>query len=113
MGGIKDVKVTVLGFMGGYPSSTGATSTYLIENDDYSILLDLGCGSLFTVKKYKRLTECQVVIVSPYHADHIADIGVLQHALLVQSYCQDNPPIIPVYGHAETLEAFETLTHHY
>lgn len=113
MGGIKDVKVTVLGFMGGYPSSTGATSTYLIEKDGYSILLDLGSGGLLTYQKYQKVTELQAVIVSHYHADHIADIGVLQHALLVQSYFQDNPPIIPVYGHAETLEAFESLTHHY
>lgn len=99
--------------MGGYPSGEGATSTYLIEKDGYSILLDLGSGGLLTYQKYKNVTDLQAVIVSHYHADHIADIGVLQHALLVQSYFQDNQPVIPIYGHAETLEAFESLTHDY
>src|SRR5699024_539196 len=109
----KDVKVTVLGFMGGYPSSTGATSTYLIEKDGYSILLDLGSGGLLTYQKYQKVPELQAVIVSHYHAAHIADIGVLQPALLVHSYFQDIPPIIPVYGHAESLEAFVSLAYHY
>ncbi|HLQ95516.1 MAG TPA: MBL fold metallo-hydrolase [Pseudogracilibacillus sp.] len=107
------MKLTVLGYMGGYPSSTGATSTYLLEKDGYSILLDLGSGGLLTFQKYREVTDLQAVIVSHYHTDHIADIGVLQHALLVQSYFQEEQPILPIYGHTETLDAYESLTHKY
>ena len=35
------MKLTVLGYLGGYPDAGHATSTYLIESGDYHLLMDL------------------------------------------------------------------------
>ncbi len=51
------------------------------------------------------------VILSHYHHDHVADIGVLQYAWLVHSYLNDREEILPIYGHTEDRDGFEQLTH--
>src|SRR5699024_7062969 len=58
-------------------------------------------------------TDIDAVLLSHYHADHIADIGVLQHALLVESYITGVKQTIPLYGHTENREEFQKLNHTY
>src|SRR5699024_89922 len=53
--------------------------------------------------------ELDAVVLSHYHADHIADIGVLQHALLVNSYITGNKQNLPIYGHDEDQLQFSAL----
>ncbi|WP_430787769.1 MBL fold metallo-hydrolase [Virgibacillus flavescens] len=105
------MKCTVIGFWGGYPAEGGATSAYLLEKDDFSLLIDVGSGALSTVQKYKHVMEIDAVVLSHYHHDHIADIGVLQYAWLVHSYLREEKEILPIYGHKENKDKFETLTH--
>lgn len=50
------MKLTVLGYLGGYPDAGHATSTYLIESGDYHLLMDLGSGGLLALEKV--LTHC-------------------------------------------------------
>lgn len=107
------MKVTVVGFWGGYPHEDGATSTYLIEKDDFTLVIDFGSGALSKLQKYKNVTDIDAVILSHYHADHIADIGVLQHALIVHQFVQGDLKPIPIYGHGEAEIAFSTLTDDY
>lgn len=106
------MKVTIIGFWGGYPAADGATSAYLVEEKDFKLLIDAGSGSLSKLQNYIKITELDAVIVSHYHQDHIADIGVIQYAKLVQSYVTGKKEILPIYGHREDQEAFATLTHH-
>lgn len=105
------MKVTVIGFWGGYPAPEGATSSYLIEKDNFTLLVDAGSGSLSKVQNYRHVMDIDAVILSHYHNDHIADIGVLQYAWLVQSYVRERKEILPIYGHAEDQYGFKSLTH--
>ncbi|MFC3040664.1 MBL fold metallo-hydrolase [Virgibacillus xinjiangensis] len=107
------MKLTVIGYWGGYPAPDGATSSYLLEKDGYSLLMDAGSGSLSKLQKYKQLDQLDAVILSHYHQDHIADIGVLQYSRLVQSFVTGAQDVLPIYGHMEDKEGFDSLTHEY
>lgn len=108
VGGMK-MQVTVIGYWGGYPSKDAASAAYILEKDGYMLVLDLGSASLAKLQKYKTITEIDAVILSHYHADHIADIGVLQHALLVQRYITGEEKVVPIYGHDENEYEFQKL----
>ncbi|MFC4559176.1 MBL fold metallo-hydrolase [Virgibacillus kekensis] len=107
------MKLTVIGHWGGYPAAGGATSAYLLEKDGYTLLIDAGSGSLSKVQNYTKVTDINAVVLSHYHNDHIADIGVLQYAWLVQSYIQDRKTVLPIYGHTDDQEGFESLSHRF
>lgn len=107
------MKLTVIGFRGGYPGIDEATSTYLIEKNNKKIVLDLGSGGLLKLQKYINVTEIDAVVLSHYHADHIADIGVLQHALLVEAQLGRVTKKLPIYGHGENEVEFNKLTDDY
>src|SRR5690625_422593 len=107
------MKLTVIGFWGGYPAKNGATSCYLLEKDDFAIIIDAGSGSLSKLQNYISPADLDAVIISHYHQDHIADIGVLQYARLVNYYVTGDEKILPVYGHKEDLAGFQSLSHNY
>lgn len=107
------MKLTVIGYWGGYPAKDEASSIYLVEKDGFILALDFGSGGLAKLQKYRNITDIDAVLLSHYHADHIADIGVLQHALLVQSYITGEDKILPIYGHKEDEEQFFNLNHDY
>lgn len=105
------MNVTVVGFWGGYPGVSEATSSYLFEHDGYKLLVDCGSGALGQLQKYVAPQELDAVILSHYHHDHVADIGVLQYARLIQSYLGNDVKELPIYGHTYDQAAFEKLTH--
>lgn len=107
------MKVTVVGFWGAYPEVGEATSCYLLEKDDFSCLIDCGSGALAQLPKYTDVMELDAVILSHYHNDHIADVGVLQYNWLVQNQIQNTSDILPIYGHTDDMTGFEKLTHHF
>lgn len=104
------MKVTVVGFWGGYPAEDGATSAYIVEKDGFTLMLDFGSGALSKLQKYKNVTDIDAVILSHYHADHVSDIGVLQHALIVHHYVKGYNQPLPIYAHRETETAFSDLS---
>lgn len=105
------MKVKVIGPWGGYPKAGGASASYIIEKDDFVLLVDVGSASLSKLQEYYSVMDLDAVIISHYHADHIADVGVLQHARLVYSYVTGEEGILPIYGHEENEEEFKKLTH--
>ncbi|GGJ92078.1 hypothetical protein GCM10007063_13360 [Lentibacillus kapialis] len=105
------MELTIVGYWGGYPAPDGATSAYMLEQDDFTLLIDVGSGSLSKLQKTKHVMDLDAVILSHYHHDHIGDIGVLQHAWLIQSYIHQSNEILPIYAHAEDEEGFKSLTH--
>ncbi|AXI08740.1 MBL fold metallo-hydrolase [Oceanobacillus sp. 143] len=107
------MKLTVIGYWGGYPAADGATSSYLLEKDNFSLLIDVGSGALSALQRHKTVSELDAVIVSHYHHDHIADVGVLQYARLVQNNVTGREKVLPIYGHIEDQHGFASLTHDY
>lgn len=102
------MKITVLGYYGGYPFNGDGTSSYLVQSDDFNLLLDCGSGALIELEKHLDPLQLDAVVLTHYHADHIADVGVLQH------YWQLAPgikkkPILPIYGHSFDQPNFDRL----
>ncbi|HLR64060.1 MAG TPA: MBL fold metallo-hydrolase [Pseudogracilibacillus sp.] len=105
------MKLTVVGYWGGYPHVDGATSMYVIEKDGFMLVVDVGSASLAKFQKYKKVKDIDAVLISHYHTDHIADIGVLQHALLINHYVTGDDKKVPIYGHIENERQFQELNH--
>lgn len=105
------MKLTVLGYWGGYPAKGEATSGYLLQEDGFNLLIDCGSGVLAQLQNYIKPEELDAVILSHYHADHVADIGVLQYSRLIQSFLQKGIKTLPIYGHTKDEGSFQSLTH--
>lgn len=105
------MKVTVLGFWGGYPEKNEATSGYLFESKGFSLLVDCGSGVLAQLQNFKQIDQIDAVILSHYHHDHKADIGVLQYARLIQGANGFSMKELPIYGHPFDQDEFAKLTH--
>lgn len=96
------MKVTILGYWGGYPSAGGATAGYLITTDEGNILVDCGSGVMSRLTFHTHVETLSGVILSHLHYDHMADIGILQYAAVgaqrvgsmkqkLQIYAPDQP----------------------
>ncbi|WP_110114358.1 MBL fold metallo-hydrolase [Bacillus sp. CGMCC 1.16541] len=105
------MKVTVVGFWGGYPHRNEATSSYLVEHEEFSLLVDCGSGSLAQLQNYIQPEDVDAMIISHYHHDHVADVGVFQYARLIQKHLGNALDVLPIYGHAHDKQGFERLTH--
>ncbi|MFF2446248.1 MBL fold metallo-hydrolase [Neobacillus sp. NPDC058068] len=105
------MKLTVIGFWGGYPKQNAASSGYLLEHYGFQLLIDCGSGVLSKLQNITQPDELDAVIISHYHPDHIADIGVLQHARLIQGFLGKEFPTLPLYGHEFDKHEFAKLTY--
>ncbi|MBL1228976.1 MBL fold metallo-hydrolase [Enterococcus sp. BWB1-3] len=102
------MKITVLGCLGAYPYDGKGTSSYLLESEDFHLLLDAGSTTLINLERHVDPLELDAVILSHYHYDHIADLGVLQYYR--QLYPVLTPlPILPIYGHTDDAAHFAEL----
>lgn len=105
------MKLTIIGPWGGYPKQNAASSGYLLEHDGFHLLIDCGSGILAKLQNILQPENLDAVIISHYHPDHIADIGVLQHARLIQGFLGKTFPTLPIYGHAFDQNEFSKLTY--
>lgn len=105
------MRLTIVGCWGGYPKINEASSGYLLEEKGFHLLVDCGSGVLSRVQNFINPMDLDAVILSHYHSDHIADIGVLQHARLIQGLLGKQPKTLPVYGHTLNKEEFSKLTY--
>jgi ribonuclease BN (tRNA processing enzyme) len=105
------MKLTVIGFWGGYPKKNEASSGYLLEHNGFRLLLDCGSGVLSKLQNYLEPEQLDAVVLSHYHPDHVADIGVLQHARLIQGFLGKDIGTLPIYGHTLDASEFEKLTY--
>ncbi|WP_062105320.1 MBL fold metallo-hydrolase [Bacillus niameyensis] len=105
------MELTVIGHWGGYPKVGEASTGYLLENEGFKLLLDCGSAVLSQLQQYIKPSQLDAVIISHYHPDHVADIGVLQHALLIDKYLEGYEKNLPIYGHQEDEIGFQSLTY--
>jgi len=105
------MRLTVLGIWGGFPAAGGATSSFLLEDGGFRLLLECGSGVLSQVQRYVSLAGLDAVVVSHYHHDHVADVGCLQYGMLVQRQGAGGRRPLPIYGHQRDKKQFERLTY--
>jgi ribonuclease BN (tRNA processing enzyme) len=105
------MKVTVIGYWGGFPAANEATSGYLFEHDGFRLLVDCGSGVLSKLQNYISVEELDAVVISHYHHDHVADIGPLQYARLIKTNLGASLQELPIYGHPFDRDGFARLAH--
>ncbi|AMV59874.1 Metal-dependent hydrolase of the beta-lactamase superfamily I [Pediococcus damnosus] len=103
------MKLTVLGYYGGYPWNDVGTSAYLIQSGDYNLLLDCGSEALLTLEEVLDPLQLDAVLLSHYHHDHTADVGVLQYFWQLRDG-NKREPVLPIYGHTQDPLNFGALT---
>jgi ribonuclease BN (tRNA processing enzyme) len=90
------VRLTVIGCSGSIPGPDSPASCYLIEEQGFRLLLDLGSGALGPLQRHTPLTGIDGICLSHLHADHCLDMCPLWVA---QIYAPGGPrPRIPVSG---------------
>ncbi len=102
------MEVTILGYWGGFPFNNEGTTSYLVESNGFSLLLDVGSSTLIELEKVMDPLDLDAVILTHYHHDHIADLGVLQY--LRQLKPKEAVSELPIYGHTEDDGHFNQLT---
>lgn len=105
------LKWTVVGYWGGYPGVREASSGYLLEHDGFHLLVDCGSGVISQLQTFTDIKDLDAAILSHYHHDHVADVGPLQFARLVESMAGEKLPELPIYGHTFDEDGFGRLNH--
>lgn len=105
------MRITTIGIWGGYPNKNEATSSFLLEHEGYRCLVDCGSGVLAAVQNYTELRHLDAAVISHYHPDHVADIGVLQHAAMVGMQLKQWKTPFPIYGHDRDSAMFGSLSY--
>lgn len=88
------MKLTVFGHWGGYPLANEGTSSYLLEEAGFKLLIDVGASAVSIMQNYIDPDDIDAAIISHYHPDHVADVGILQHIRLLsqkkknRQYCR-------------------------
>lgn len=102
------MELTILGCLGAYPYEGKGTSAYLLASEGFHLLIDAGSTTLVVLEKHLDPLALDAVILSHYHHDHIADLGVLQYYRQLYP-TSEVPPVLPIYGHTEDVFHFEAL----
>jgi ribonuclease BN (tRNA processing enzyme) len=88
------VRITVLGKSPSWQDADGACSGYLIEEDDFRVLLDCGNGVFSKLRRVVDYVDVDAVLITHLHADHFLDLVPFSYAL---SYAPRQQPV-PVAG---------------
>ena len=68
------MRVTVVGCAGSFPGPDTSSSCYLLQADGFTVVLDLGNGSLGQLQRYCTVADLDAVLLSHLHADHCMDV---------------------------------------
>jgi ribonuclease BN (tRNA processing enzyme) len=100
------MEFTVVGCAGSFPGPGGPASCYLIQAEGFTMVMDLGNGSLGALQRYISLDDIDAVCLSHHHADHCLDMCCL---LVTRMHHPDGRQRrrIPVYGPARTAERLQ------
>ncbi len=72
------MKLIILGSSASYALPGEATAGYLIQNEEHSIAIDIGTGSLSNLFRWQDPAKLDALILSHLHVDHFADIYPLR-----------------------------------
>ena len=88
------MRITVLGKSPSWQDAGGACSGYLVQDENYALLLDCGNGVFSKLRRFRDYVEVGAVLISHLHADHILDLIPFAYAL---TYAPRQQPV-PVAG---------------
>jgi ribonuclease BN (tRNA processing enzyme) len=88
------VRITVLGKSPAWQDAGGACSGYLVQEEDYTMLLDCGNGVFSRLRQHCDYVDVDSVVVTHLHADHFLDLVPFSYAL---TYAPRQQPV-PVGG---------------
>lgn len=77
------MKLRVLGLYGGYPRDGVGTCSFLLEQDGYKLLIDMGSGAINALESIDALDSVSSILISHEHGDHIADSEVAMYGRLI------------------------------
>ena len=96
------MRLTIVGCSGSFPGPESPASCYLVEAEDFSLVLDLGNGALGPLQRHVDLRAVGAVALSHLHADHCLD---LCSYYVARRYDPAGiPPLLPVYGPTGTAD---------
>jgi ribonuclease BN (tRNA processing enzyme) len=106
------VELIVLGSYGPWPGAGGASSGYLLREDGYTLMLEVGSGTLARAQEHVRVSEIDAVVISHAHGDHFLDLYPL---FFSRFFDPDSSPELPLYcppgffDHAMRIVSQDTL----
>jgi ribonuclease BN (tRNA processing enzyme) len=74
-------RLTIAGSSASIPRPDRACSSYLVDDGETPIVLDLGTGALANLRRYADYDRLRAVVISHMHADHFIDLIPLRYAL--------------------------------
>ena len=75
------LQLTVLGKSPSWQDVGGACSGYLVQEEDFALLLDCGNGVFSKLRRFCDYVDVDAVLVSHLHADHFLDLVPFSYAL--------------------------------
>ena len=100
------MRLTVLGGCGAWPAANQACSGYLIEHDEFRLLIDPGYAVVPRLLRHMRPGELDAVFVTHGHPDHCAALNPLLRARVMSG---EEPPPLPVFAPPDALNAVLAL----
>ena len=88
------MRITVLGKSPSWQDADGACSGYLVQEDNFTLLLDCGNSVFAKLRRFLDYVEVGAVVISHLHADHFLDLVPYSYAL---TYAPRQQPV-PVAG---------------
>ncbi len=103
------MQLTVLGCYGPYPPQGGCCSGYLLQEENFNLLIDCGNGVLSRLQEHLDYRNLNAVILSHLHADHVSDIMIMRYGLEIayKSGLRSKP--LPLYAPGTPEAEFERL----
>lgn len=73
--------IDILGYWGGFPQYNEATAGIYLKTDQSQVLLDCGSGVMAKIPETYDFVNLDALILTHLHADHIADVRILQYRM--------------------------------
>jgi ribonuclease BN (tRNA processing enzyme) len=100
------MRLTVLGGCGAWPEAGQACSGFLVEQDGFRLLVDLGYATVPRLLEWIAADQVDAVFISHGHPDHCADLNPLLRARVLRA---EPAPPLPVYALPGALDAVLAL----
>jgi ribonuclease BN (tRNA processing enzyme) len=75
------VRITVLGKSPSWQDAAGACSGYLVQDGDFTLVLDCGNGVFSKLRRICDYVDVDAVVITHLHADHFLDLVPFSYAL--------------------------------